>query len=261
APARATISHFANEGLESVPGAGALAAAVPGAVEAWLTLLADHGTWGLLGVLEYAIHYAVFGHPIGHQAAAVIETMADHFQAHWPTSAAQWIPRGRIPEAGELVQNATYANVLRKLISAGHAAETREARIRAAREEWKEGFVARAIVEFARKPHKPSSGSDHSGVIELEDFSRFVVSDESPISLEFRGVTVVKAGFWSQGPVLLQALAILKHFDDDHLDPSTALGAHTIIEALKLAMADRDSYYGDARKVEVDLTALFSDEY
>lgn len=261
APARATISHFANEGLESVPGAGALAAAVPAAVEAWLTLLADQGTWELSDVLEYAIHYAGLGHPIGRQAAAVIETMADHFEQHWPTSAAQWIPLGRVPEAGELIKNGAYANVLRKLVEAGHAAGTREARIHAAREEWKEGFVAKAIVEFARKPHRHSSGSDHSGVIELEDFSRFTVSDESPISLEFRGVTVVKAGFWSQGPVLLQALAILKHFDDDHLDPSTALGAHTIIETLKLAMADRDSYYGDARKVKVDLNALFSDEY
>ena len=261
APAKATIAHFLSEGLESVPGAGALAAAVPAAVEAWMTLLADHGTWELADVLEYAIHYAESGHPIGQQAAAVIATMADHFEEHWPTSAAQWIPGRRVPKAGEAVKNLAYASVLRKLVSAGRRAENRESRIRAALAEWKAGSVAQSIVEFSRKPHRHSSNSDHSGVIELEDFSRFAVSNESPVSMEFRGVTVVKGGFWSQGPVLLQTLAILKHFDDDHLDPSTALGAHTIIEALKLAMADRDSYYGDSPQPDVDLTALFSEEY
>ncbi|VXB47292.1 Gamma-glutamyltranspeptidase [Arthrobacter sp. 9V] len=261
APARATIQHFTAEGLDSVPGAGALAAAVPAAVEAWMTLLADHGTWELAEVLEYAIHYAENGHPLGHQAAAVIGTMAVHFEQHWPTSASLWIPDQKLPAAGDNVKNVAYANVLKRLVEAGSAANTRQGRIRESLKEWKEGFVAQALTTFARRPHRHSSGTDHAGVIGLSDFSDFNVCSEEPVSMDFRGTTVVKAGFWSQGPVLLQCLAILKNFDDEHLDPSTALGAHTIIEALKLAMADRDSFYGDSRAEPADLTALYSDAY
>lgn len=261
APAKATIEHFTAEGLTSVPGAGALAAAVPGAVEAWLLLLAKHGTWELAEVLGYAIHYAENGHPIGKQAATVIETMAGHFEEHWPSSAAQWTPQGRVPAAGENVKNGAYAVVLRKLIAAGHKASTREERIQAALTEWKQGVVAKSVVEFARTPHRHASGTDHAGVIELGDFANFAASIESPLAMEFHGTEIVKAGFWSQGPVLLQVLSILKNFDDKHLDPSTALGAHTIIEAMKLAMADRDSYYGDSCTPRVSLAGLFSDAY
>lgn len=246
APRRATISHFRAEGLASVPGAGALAAAVPGAVEAWLALLQDHGTWELADVLEYALHYAEQGHQLGAQAASVIATMAQHFSDHWPSSAAQWMPDGRAPLEGESITNAPYAAVLRRLIQASRKGGSREARIQLAREEWKSGFVAEAAVTFTRIPHRHSTGKDHGGVLDTADFKNFHASYEEPLSLEFRGSTILKAGFWSQGPVLLQTLAVLDHFHDEELDPSSARGAHTILEALKLAMADRDAYYGDS---------------
>ena len=258
APAAATIEHFRSEGLDMVPGSGALAAAVPGAVDSWLNLLEHHGTWELADVLDYAIDYADNGHPILARAAGAIEKVSELFTEHWPTSATQWMPEGRVPEAGELVFNHDYADVLRRLIAAGDGAATREERIQAARKEWKSGSVAKAIADCITTAHRHSTGSDHAGVMTLEDISGFDAGFEDPVTIDFRGYQVAKIGAWGQGPALLQTLKILEGFDDDRLDPSTEIGAHTILEALKLAMADRDTYYGDA---DVDLDWLLSDSY
>ncbi|HHX46135.1 MAG TPA: transferase, partial [Brevibacterium sp.] len=197
-------------------------------------------------------------HPILARAAGTIAKVSELFTEHWPTSVAQWMPEGRVPEAGELVFNHAYADVLRRLIAAGDGTATREERIRAARQEWKSGFVARAIADFITTAHRHSTGGDHAGVMTLEDISAFDAGFEDPVTIDFRGYQVAKIGAWGQGPVLLQTLKILEGFDDDRLDPSTEVGAHTILEALKLAMADRDTYYGDA---DVDLDWLLSDSY
>nr|WP_308129264.1 gamma-glutamyltransferase [Actinoplanes polyasparticus] len=100
------------------------------------------------------------------------------------------------------------------------------------------------MAKFAATPHRHSSGTDHAGVITAADFADFSPSVEPTVTADFRGTTVAKAGLWSQGPVLLQALTILDHFDDRQIDPSTTLGIHTITEALKLALADREAFYG-----------------
>ncbi|KGJ78375.1 transferase [Cryobacterium roopkundense] len=259
APAAATREHYLAEGLELVPGSGALAAAVPAAVDAWLLLLRDHGSWQLDEVLDFALGYARNGHPILARVCDTIAAVSDLFIEHWPTSAAQWIPGGRLPVAGEIVTNEPWARVLERLIfAAADAAETREARIDAARSEWREGFVARALVEFGTTAHRHSSGTDHRGVMTLADLAGFQASFEPAATAVFRGHTIAKTGAWGQGPVLLQILTILEGFDDEHLDPSTALGVHTILEAEKLALADRDTYYGDA---DVPLDYLLSFAY
>ncbi|KNC19709.1 transferase [Arthrobacter sp. RIT-PI-e] len=260
APAAATREHYLAEGLELVPGAGALAAAVPAAVDAWLVLLRDRGTWELGGVLAFAVRYARDGPPIVGRVGAPITAVADLFTEHWPTSAALWMPDGRPPREGEIIRNEAYARVLDSLVHAGTQDDgaTRTERIDAARLAWRTGTVARAAVEFSRTPHRHSSGLDHAGVIELEDFAGFEAGYEEATTLEFRGHTIAKTGPWGQGPALLQTLAILDGFDDEHLDPSTALGAHTILEAQKLAIADREAYYGDA---DVPMGHLLSPEY
>ena len=258
APAAASREHFLAEGLELVPGAGALAAAVPGAVDAWLLLLAEHGSWELADVLAFATGYARNGHPIVGRVGTTIEAVADLFTEHWPTSAAQWMPEGRAPREGEIIRNEAYAAVLDRLVAAGAAEDTREGRIEAARREWREGFVARAAVDFLSAPHRHSSGTDHAGVMTLEDFAGFRAGFEPAATFDFRGFTIAKTGAWGQGPALLQTLAILAGFEDERLDPSTELGAHTILEAQKLAVADREAYYGDA---EVPLEYLLSEEY
>jgi gamma-glutamyltranspeptidase/glutathione hydrolase len=267
APAGATVQHYRSEGLELVPGSGALAAAVPGAVDAWLLLLRDHGTWELAEVLDFAIGYARDGHPVLGRVGATISAVSELFRDHWPTSADLWMPGGRIPEEGELVRNPAHARTLQRLVQAGAgigeavgaaAAHTRESRIDAARREWSEGFVARAVARAVQTPHRHSSGTDHRGVLTMADMAGFRASYEEASTLEFRGHRIAKTGPWGQGPALLQTLAILEGFDDEHLDPSTELGAHTILEALKLALADREAYYGDA---DVPLDYLLSADY
>ncbi|WP_345217023.1 gamma-glutamyltransferase family protein [Georgenia halophila] len=261
APAGATREHYLAEGLELVPGSGGLAAAVPGAVGAWFILLRDHGTWELADVLAPAIGYARDGHPVLARVCSTIEQVRDLFTEHWHSSAELWMPGGRVPEAGELVRNEAYARTLDRLVAAGHApgvADDRVARIEAARATWREGFVAEEASAFLAAPHRHSDGADHAGVITAEDFAAFGAGYEPAVTADFRGHTVAKTGAWGQGPALLQVLGILDGFDDAELDPSTAVGAHTILEAEKLALADRDAYYGDA---DTPLDVLLSPEY
>lgn len=264
APAGATIEHYRSEGLDLVPGSGALAAAVPGAVDAWLVLLRDHGTWELADVLEPAIGYARDGHPVLERVCAQIESLRELFTEHWTTSAELWMPGGRAPQPGELIRNEAYARTLERLVEAGDVSGQdagRTARIEAARNAWREGFVAEAIERAAREPHRHSDGKDHAGVITAADLAAFEADYEPATTATFRGHTIAKTGAWGQGPVLLQMLTMLDGLDDARLDPSTALGAHTILEVEKLAMADRDAYYGDDERAAAALRTLLSEEY
>jgi gamma-glutamyltranspeptidase/glutathione hydrolase len=258
APAAATPEHYRAEGLDLVPGSGALAAAVPGAVDAWLLLLRDHGTWEISDVLEPAIGYARDGHPVAPAVVRTIGAVQDLFQQHWPTSAAQWLPGGAVPVPGDLVRNEALASVLDRLVAAGVGAGSRSGRIDAARTEWAEGFVPDAVDRFVREPHRHSSGTDHAGVIRASDFAAFRASYEPATTAEFRGCTIAKTGPWGQGPALLQTLRLLEPLDDALLDPSTEIGAHTVAEAQKLALADREAFYGDG---DVPLDVLLSDAY
>ena len=259
APLGATREHYLAQGLDLVPGSGVLAAAVPAAVDAWLLLLRDHGTWELESVLQFAIGYARDGHPMLARVGHTIAAIAELFRDHWPTSASLWIPGGRIPTEGELIRNPAYARTLQRLVEAGSSiTRSREDRIDAARREWREGFVAHAMADSVNTPHRHSSGRDHSGVLGLEDLAGFEAGYEPATTFDFRGHTVAKTGPWGQGPALLQTLAILDGFDDECLDPSTELGIHTILEAQKLALADREAYYGDT---DVPLEYLLSAEY
>lgn len=259
APAGATIAHYRALGLDSVPGAGGLAAAVPGAFPALLRLLGAHGTWEFADVAAYAIGYAEQGVPVAPAWARTVGAVAELFRAHWPTSANLWMPAGRVPEAGETFRNPVWADALRRLATASGAGSTRDARIDAVLREWREGFVARELSAFLARPHRHSDGGTYAGVLTGDDLRDYDAAWEEPVTYRFRGVDVVKASAWGSGPVLLQALAILSVFPDDELDPSTARGVHLAVEAFKLAFADRDAYYGeDSRAV---LGTLLGDDY
>ncbi|MFF0155737.1 gamma-glutamyltransferase family protein [Micromonospora sp. NPDC005203] len=261
APAGATIAHFRSLGMDLVPGAGPLAAAVPGAVDAWLLLLREHGTRTLAEVLEPAIGYAAAGHPLVGRVGATVAAVRSLFEEHWPTSAALWLRGGRPPEAGELVANPAYADTLRRLVEAGQAAGAdREAQIEAARRAWSTGFVAEAIDAFSRRPFQDSSGRPHAGLVTGDDLAAYSATWEAPVTLDWHGYSVAKTGFWGQGPVLLETLATLDALDDPGAyDPATAAGVHAQVEALKLAFADREAWYGDG--VDVPGAALLSREY
>jgi gamma-glutamyltranspeptidase/glutathione hydrolase len=252
APAGATLEHFRGLGLDLVPGSGPLAAAVPGAVDAWLMLGRDHGTRSLPDVLSYASGYARHGHPLLPRAAATVATMEQMFTEHWPTSVARWLPHGRLPRPWELVVNSAYADVLDRLVAAGESAGSdRDAQYDAARRAWREGFVAEAVDAFQRQAFQDSSGEAHAGVLTGADMAAWHPTYEPAVTQWFRGYEVAKTDLWGQGPVLLQSLAMLDRLPDSALDPSTVEGAHVTTEVLKLAFADREAWYGDGTDVAV----------
>jgi gamma-glutamyltranspeptidase/glutathione hydrolase len=250
APAGATREHYLGLGLELVPGSGPLAATIPGAVDAWLMLGRDHGSRPLREVLSYAIAYAHGGHPLLPSAAATVARVEELFREHWPTSAARWLSHGGPPRPWDSVTNPEHAATLERLIAEGEAAgSSREAQYDGARRAWREGFVAEAVDAFSRLPFRDSSGADHAGVLTGADLADWRASYEPAVVRAFRDVEVAKTDLWGQGPVLLQALAMLEGLPDEGLDPSTADGVHMITEVLKLALADREAWYGDASQV------------
>ncbi len=261
APAAATIEHYRGLGLTLVPGAGLLAAVVPGAMDAWLRLLAERGSLPLRDVLEPAIGYAENGHPITPGAVRSIAAVERLYREHWTTSAAQWLPSGRLPADGDLVTNKPWAATLQRLLAEGESAGSdRDGQIEAARTAWAEGFVAAGVDAFARIPARDSSGNDHAGVITGEDLSRWRSTWEAPATADFLGFQVAKTQAWSQGPALLQTLQLLAALGDPGaLDPSSADGIHAQVEAVKLAFADREAWYGDS--AEVPLAALLDPAY
>ncbi|WP_199838449.1 gamma-glutamyltransferase family protein, partial [Streptomyces scabiei] len=256
APAGASVRHYRGLGLELVPGTGPLAAAVPGAFDAWMLLLRDHGTKDLADVLKYAIGYARDGHAPVENVAATVETVRNLFEREWPSSARVYLPGGRAPRPGEVFRNPDLAATWLRLLAETEGAKDREARIEAAREVWRTGFVAEALVRQSARPTLDTSGERHTGTLTAADLAGWSASYEAPATYDWNGWTLCKAGPWSQGPVLLQQLALLPEELPAH---GSAAYMHLLVEGCKLAMADREAWYGDAAPVPLD--DLLSEEY
>lgn len=260
APEAATIEHYTSQGLTLIPGSGLLATVVPGAFDGWMLMLRDHGTMSLRDVMQPAIDYARDGHPMLPRVANMIAGLAEFFAQEWPSSAAVWTPGGNAPHAHALFKNPELADTYDRLASS--QGDTRAAQIDAARKEWREGFVADAIFDYLKDAHVMDvSEAKHSAVLAPKDMADWRASYEDPLSHDYHGWTVHKTQAWSQGPVLLQALAILKGFDLGAMDPNGAEFVHTVIEAMKLAYADREAYYGDPDFSDIPMEHLLSDEY
>ena len=263
APAAATIAHYRSLGLDMVPGTGLLAACVPGMFDTWMLLLRDYGTLPLADVLTPAIEYARNGHPLLERASATIAVVADLFRDHWPTSAAVYMPNGEVPAPGSMFTNRTlaetYSRVLKEAESAG---SDRVKQIERARLIWSQGFVAEAVDAFCRTQELMDvSGSPHRGVLTGEDMSNWQARVEAPLTYDYHGYTVCKAGAWCQGPVVLQQLALLKAFSLDGADPVDPEFIHLQVECAKLAYADREKFYGDPEFVDVPMETLLSESY
>ncbi|MGW1955934.1 gamma-glutamyltransferase family protein [Streptomyces sp. NPDC001920] len=256
APAGATVAHYRGLGLELVPGTGPLAAAVPGAFDAWMLLLRDHGTKTLAEVLKYAVGYAERGHAPVERVGETVETVRELFETQWTSSAEVYLPGGKAPRPGELFRNPALATTWKRLLAEVAGAGDRVAQIEAAREVWRTGFIAEALVRQARRPTLDTSGERHCGTLTAADLAGWSATYEAPVTYDFHGWTVCKAGPWSQGPVLLQQLALLPPELPRH---GSAEYVHLLIEGCKLAMADREAWYGDA--ADVPLTELLSDPY
>ncbi|MFF7729487.1 gamma-glutamyltransferase family protein [Streptomyces sp. NPDC008001] len=256
APRGATIEHYTSLGLDLVPGTGPLAAAVPGAFDAWMLLLRDHGTKPLADVLAYAIGYAEHGHAPVEAIGRTVATVRRVFETEWTSSAEVYLPGGRPPAPGALLRNPALAATWRRLIAEAEAAGgSREQRIDAARRVWREGFVAEALVAAAGRPTLDTSGERHTAPLTGDDLAAFRAGYEEPARYDWNGWTVCKPGPWSQGPVLLQQLALL----GAPPEYGTPEYVHTLIEGSKLALADREAWYGDA--ADVPLEDLLSDGY
>jgi len=263
APAAATIAHYRSLGLDLVPGTGLLAACVPGTFETWMMLLRDYGTMRVSDVLAPAIYYAEHGHPLVERASFTIGTVDELFRTHWPTSAAVYMPGGGVPAPGALFANKaladTYTRIVREAESAGG---DRDKQIEKARRAWSRGFVAEAIDRFCRTQEiMDTSGERNRGVLTGEDMARWLPHIEDPLTYDYGRYTACKAGVWSQGPVMLQQLALLKGFDLDGADPTGAEFIHTVVECSKLAFADREKFYGDPNFSEIPIETLLSDAY
>jgi gamma-glutamyltranspeptidase/glutathione hydrolase len=263
APAKATIAYYRGEGLDLVPGTGLLAACVPGTFETWMMMLRDYGTMRLADVLAPAIGYAAHGHPLLERTNATIASVAALFRDYWPTSAAVYLPDNKVPATGSLFANKTLAATYSRIVTdAENAGGDRVAQIERARQSWSRGFVAEAIDHFCRTQEvMDSSGHRHRGVLTADDMARWSPHLEAPLTYDYRGYTVCKTGPWGQGPVTLQQLALLNGFDLEGLDPAGPDFIHLIVEASKLAYADREAFYGDPDFVEVPMATLLSDAY
>ena len=262
-PQAATIGHFKELGLDLIPGSGLLCAVVPGAFDAWMLLLKDYGTMSLSEVLKPAIEYARNGYPVVPKITETIATVRELFSSEWTESAKLYLPNGQPPQPGSIFKNTILADTYERIVSeAEKTSSNRERQIEAARDIWYRGWVAETIDKFCRyEAVMDVSGRKHSGLLTAEDMASWTSTYDEVASYNYGEYTVCKCGPWSQGPVLLQQLAILDGMEIRSMDPLGADFVHSVIEAAKLSFADREAYYGDPNFVDVPLEILLSKNY
>jgi len=235
-----------------VPVAGLMPALVPGMFAAALTALGEYGTRSFAEVAAPAIELAD-GFPIDETRVGAIRRIRAFLEL-WPDSRRVFLPAGRLPAPGDIFRQPDLARTLRSLVEAERTALAagagRVKALDAVAGYFYRGPIARRIDAFSRA---------HHGLLRYDDMAAFRLSPEEPVSTTYRGYQVHKPGFWSQGPSMLETLNLLEGFDLRAMAPADYI--HTLVEALKLAYADRDTYYGDPLSVEVPAARLLSKEY
>ncbi len=261
APKSASIDAIRALGLNDIPGTGLLAACVPGAFGGWMTLLRDHGSWGIGDVMRFGIDYAEAGYPLAPRVADTIAMVEGLFREHWPASAAIYL-RGGLPAHGTRFRNPDLAATYRRLVREAEPARGgREAQIDAALGAFYSGFVAEAVDRHGREEFMDSSGTAHRGLLAGADLAAFKARHESPVTVGFDGWTVAKCGPWSQGPVFLQQLLMLERQALAEAGFLSAEHVHLVTECAKLAFADRDAWYADPDFADVPLEDLLARDY
>jgi gamma-glutamyltranspeptidase / glutathione hydrolase len=253
-PGEAEMMEREPGGLKGIiPVAGILPALVPSMVDAGLLALRDFGTKSFQEAIASAIEDAD-GYAIDELRAVSIAN-SRHFFELWPTSKAHFMPNGRPPQVGEIFRQPDTARTLRAMAEvekkALAAGATRVAAIDAVRDYFYRGEIARKIDAFSRA---------NGGLLRYEDMAAFKLEPEEPVSTTYRGYRVYKPGFWSQGPAMLEILNILEGYDD-HPQFNSAEYIHHAVEAMKLAYADRDTYYGDPKFNHWPTQILITKEY
>jgi gamma-glutamyltranspeptidase/glutathione hydrolase len=192
-----------------------------------------------------------------------IYAVQDLFRREWPGSAEAWLPGGQVPRPGALFTSpgvaATYSRILQEAAGAG---SDRVVQIEAALDAWYRGFVAREIDRFyTHEPVRDTTGHRNTGLLRYADLAQWQARYDEPVTLDFGRYTVAKCGPWSQGPVFLQQLSILEHAGLERFAPDSPEFVHRVVEASKLALADRLAWYGDPDFVDVPLADLLSQAY
>src|SRR5215468_1600219 len=251
-PRAATIEYFRDRCGGDMPD-GLLRTVVPAAPDAWITALERFGTLGFAEVAQPAIELARDGFPLGRFVAGIIQANEGAYR-RWPTSAPIYLPAGRVPRAGERFVQADLGRTLTYLADEDRAARPggRTAGLAAARDAFYRGDVAAAIVRY----HEAEGG-----LLTRDDLGAFRVGLEPAERARFGSHEVLTCGFWCQGPAFLQMLQILEGVDLATLGHNTPDYVHTVTEAIKLAFADREAYYGDPRHVAVPGPGLLDPAY
>ena len=238
-----------------VPVTGIMCALVPGMVDAALVALREYGTKSFAEVAAPAIDLAD-GYPIDETRSNSIARSRQFFEL-WPDSKKHWMPEGRAPLPGQIFRQPNLARTLRAMVDSERQARAsgkdRAASIDAVRDLFYRGDIARRIDAFSKA---------NGGLLRYEDMAAFHLQPEEPVTTTYRGYKVYKPGFWSQGPSLIQALNILEGFNLRSMGMNSAEYIHDSVEALKLAYADRDAYYGDPLfNKDMPASVLLSKEY
>jgi gamma-glutamyltranspeptidase/glutathione hydrolase len=223
-------------------------------VEAALVTLREFGTKSFSAAVEPAIELAD-GFPIDEMRVSVVRNSMQYLQ-RWPASRNVFLPNGQPPQLGDIFRQPDLARTLRSMAAvekkALAAGASRANAIDAVRDYFYRGDIARRIGEFSKQ---------NGGLLRYEDMEAFRLEPEEAVSTTYHGYTVYKPGFWSQGPAMLEALNILEGFNLAQMRANSADYIHTMVEALKLAYADRDTYYGDPKFVKIPAARLLSKEY
>jgi gamma-glutamyltranspeptidase / glutathione hydrolase len=263
APTGATPEFFREQGMVYPPEFGPLAATTPGTPGGLMVMVAEFGRLSLAEVLAPAIEMAD-GYPIEAQTANAMENRREILE-QWPSSTKVFLPhldpddpeKRAAPRAGEIFRQPDLAATLRKLVEAEQealeAGQSREQAIMAAYERFYRGDIAEEIVTATREA---------GGLFTMDDLGSWEVKLEEPVSTNYRGLDVYKLTAWTQGPVMLQILNILEGFDLKAMGYNSTRYIHTLYQAMNLAFADRDFYYGDVyREPKVPIEGLLSKEY
>ena len=236
-----------------IPGAGLMPALVPGMMDGALLALREYGTLSFQDAIAPAIELTD-GFSLDDTRANSIAYSQPFFNK-WPASKAHFLPNGKPLRSGEIFRQPNLAKTLRAMAEVEKKAlaggANRQAAIDAVRDYFYRGDVARRIDAFSKA---------NGGLLRYEDIAAFKLTVEEPVSTTYRGYRVYKPGFWTQGPAMLQTLNILEEFEDQPaLNSATYI--HRMAEALKLAYADRDTYYGDPKFNNIPSDVLLSKEY
>lgn len=259
APTGATADFFKNKGLKYPPGDGPLAAVTPGTPGGLMTMLAEYGTMSLKEVFAPAMQLAE-GYPIEKQTADMMERNKAKIKA-WPYSKQVFLPHAgqerEAPNPGEIFKQTDLLATLQKLVDTEQAAlkagKSRKEAIYAANERFYKGDIAQEFVRGCQ---------EQGGLITTQDLAKWKVLIEEPTVTDYRGIQVYKLSQWTQGPAMQQALNILENFDLKSMGFNTAKYIHTVYQAMNMAFADRDFYYGDPYTgPEEPIKGLLSKEY